>query len=190
MFPHSNLAPSPLLKVKLNKFIVILCAQRMLGVDPHQFFILDFPISSSIFSNFYLAEDYDEELATVHVRRLLDIVACTTSFGPSAIKETKNEKNVRATAAAAALDTKSSKKSSKNQGNNKQQSSPPSTPTPPPTASQQSSKDAASIEGEGEMSSSCPKLGSFYEFFSLSHLTPPLQCKQVNPLLLFYYCYY
>lgn len=181
------------MKVKLNKFIVILVtsAQRIFGVDPHQFFILDFPILSSIFSNIYFTEDYDEERATVHVRRLLDIVACTTSFGPSATKEMKNDKNVRATATAtaAALDTKSSKKSSKNQGNNKQQSSPPSTPTPPPTASQQSSKDAASIEGEGEMSSSCPKLGSFYEFFSLSHLTPPLQCKQVNPLRLFYYCY-
>ncbi|KAJ6390642.1 hypothetical protein OIU77_024785 [Salix suchowensis] len=66
-------------------------------------------------------EDYDEELAVAHVRRLLDIVACTTCFGPSA-----------------------------------------------------TSKDVP-VDAEGDTSHSCPKLGSFYEFFSLSHLTPPLQ---------------
>ncbi|KAL3517293.1 hypothetical protein ACH5RR_024195 [Cinchona calisaya] len=111
-------------------------------------------------------EDYDENSAAAHVRRLLDIVACTTCFGPSASKDAKADKN--------AQDTKSSKKSSKsNGGNNKQQqSSPPSTPTPQQTAPQQPSKE---IDGEGDMSSACPKLGSFYEFFSLSHLTPPLQ---------------
>ncbi|KAK6918224.1 hypothetical protein RJ641_016646 [Dillenia turbinata] len=39
-----------------------------------------------------------------------------------------------------------------------------------------SSKDSPSVvDGEGEMSNSCPKLGCFYDFFSLSHLTPPLQ---------------
>uniref|UniRef100_J3MKA8 Clustered mitochondria protein N-terminal domain-containing protein n=3 Tax=Oryza brachyantha TaxID=4533 RepID=J3MKA8_ORYBR len=27
-------------------------------------------------------EEYDEESAVAHIRRLLDIVACTTSFGP------------------------------------------------------------------------------------------------------------
>ncbi|KAK3194624.1 hypothetical protein Dsin_025934 [Dipteronia sinensis] len=47
-------------------------------------------------------------------------------------------------------------------------------PPPPPSKSSKSLDDAA-IDGDGEMSNSCPKLGSFYEFFSLSHLTPPLQ---------------
>lgn len=129
------------------------------------------------FSINYFTEDYDEESATAHVRRLLDIVACTTSFGPSATKELKSEKNVR----VAPDSGKSSKKSSKKHGNNKRQSSPtlPSTASQqPPSSAAAASKDvAASMEGEGEMSSSCPKLGSFYEFFSLSHLTPPLQCK-------------
>ncbi|CAL5383147.1 unnamed protein product [Camellia sinensis] len=111
-----------------------------------------------------IEEDYDEESATAHVRRVLDIVACTTSFGPSAIKESNAEsgKNARG-----AQDTKAAKKSGKSPANNKKSSSPPSTPP-------QSPKDV-SVEGEGEMSNSCPKLGSFYEFFSLSHLTPPLQ---------------
>ncbi|KAA8520744.1 hypothetical protein F0562_014984 [Nyssa sinensis] len=113
-------------------------------------------------------EDYDEESATAHVRRLLDIVACTTCFGPSASKDAKCDssgKNARV-----AQDNKNAKKSGKSQTINKQSS--PS-PQPPPQSSS-SSKDA-SVEGEGEVSNSCPKLGSFYEFFSLSHLTPPLQ---------------
>ncbi|PSS03941.1 Protein TSS like [Actinidia chinensis var. chinensis] len=114
-------------------------------------------------------EDYDEESATAHVRRVLDVVTCTTSFGPSAIKESKTEpvKNARG-----AQDTKIAKKSSKSAANNKPTSPPSPSPSPPPPA--QSSKDA-SVEGEGEIGNSCPKLGSFYEFFSLSHITPPLQ---------------
>lgn len=78
-----------------------------------------------------------------HVRRLLDIVACTTSFGPSS-------------------PPKNGAKSSKSQ-------SPPA---------KQSPKDAAAADGDGEISHSCPKLDSFYEFFSLSDLTAPLQCTQ------------
>lgn len=85
-------------------------------------------------------EDYEEDGAVDHVRRLLDIVACTTSFGPSS-------------------PPKNAAKSSKSQ--------------PPPA--KQSPKDAAAADGDGEISHSCPKLESFYEFFSLSHLTAPLQ---------------
>ncbi|PSS24222.1 Protein TSS like [Actinidia chinensis var. chinensis] len=112
-----------------------------------------------------IEEDYDEESATAHVRRVLDIVACSTSFGPSAIKESKTVKNARG-----AQDTKIVKKSGRSPANNK----PTPPPSPPPSPPAQSSKDAL-LEGEGEISNSCPKLGSFYEFFSLSHLTPPLQ---------------
>ncbi|KAI8023162.1 Protein TSS [Camellia lanceoleosa] len=100
-------------------------------------------------------EDYDEESATAHVRRVLDIAACTSSVGPSAIKD--SGKNARG-----AQHNKAAKKSGESQS-----------PSPP-----QSPKDAAvegEGEGEGELSNSCPKFGSFYEFFSLSHLTPPLQ---------------
>ncbi|KAH7864040.1 hypothetical protein Vadar_024934 [Vaccinium darrowii] len=112
-------------------------------------------------------EDYDEESATAQVRRVLDIVACTTSFGSSAIKDSKVEscKNAR----GAAQDTKTGKKSGKSPANKQSSSS-----SPPQSPSTQASKDA-SVEGEGEISNSCPRLGSFYEFFSLSHLTPPLQ---------------
>lgn len=91
-------------------------------------------------------EEYDEHSATAHVRRLLDIVACTTSFGPSSAASVKDAHD---------------KKLKKSPDNSKNHSSP--------------ATEKASVEGEGEMSDTCPKLGSFYEFFSLSHLTPPLQ---------------
>ncbi|XP_030965320.1 protein TSS [Quercus lobata] len=79
-------------------------------------------------------EEYDEEeLAVSHVRRVLDIVACTTSFG--AWGSSKNN----------------SPKSDENANKSK------------------------SDEEEEMTRHSCPKLGTFYHFFSLSHLTPPLQ---------------
>ncbi|CAN4111448.1 unnamed protein product [Withania somnifera] len=117
-----------------------------------------------------IEEDYDEESATAHIRRLLDIVACTTSFGPSGTnaKELKTESNKNA------QDNKSAKKSNKVRANDKS-SSPPQTPTSVAAPAQHLGKDAASVDVDGEMSNTCPKIGSFYEFFSLSHLTPPLQ---------------
>lgn len=117
------------------------------------YFTGTFSVTNVVFF-FPTAEDYDEDAAAVHVRRLLDIVACTTCFGPSAADAGKN-----------AQDKNSGKKSNKAPANAKQ-----SSPPPGPTSSSVG-------EGEGEMSNSCPTLGSFYEFFSLSHLTPPLQCE-------------
>ncbi|KAI3741379.1 hypothetical protein L1987_59051 [Smallanthus sonchifolius] len=110
-----------------------------------------------------IEEDYDAETATAHVRRLLDIVACTTSFGPSPVIKEDSGKNVP--------EIKAAKKTSKAQQNHKRVSSPQ---TPAPPSQQPPSKDI-SVDGEGELSNSSPKLGSFYEFFSLSHLTPPIQ---------------
>ncbi|TKY72042.1 TSS protein [Spatholobus suberectus] len=92
-------------------------------------------------------EDYDEERAVAQVRRLLDIVACTTSFGPSPPPPAKN---------AAGTVQKPGKYEA------------------PPA--KQSAKDAAAVaDVDGEISHSCPKLENFYEFFSLSHLTAPIQ---------------
>lgn len=87
-----------------------------------------------------MAEDYDEESATAHVRRVLDIVACTTCFGPSPPP-------------------------------------PAAAPAPPlaPSASGHQKKDVSpSVDGDVEMGDA--QLGCFYEFFSLSNLTPPVQC--------------
>ncbi|GAB4861593.1 hypothetical protein Ancab_036786 [Ancistrocladus abbreviatus] len=121
-------------------------------------------------------EEYDEESAAAHVRRLLDIVACTTNLGSSGnVKDSNNvvedRKNVRG------QDSRLSRK------NGKQPS-----PTPPATAencgtekmasSTTGKDDLSMMDEEGETSNACLKLGSFYEFFSLSHLTPPIQLIQ------------
>ena len=99
--------------------------------------------------------DYNEGTAMAHVRRLLDFVACTTCFGPSPEKS-DSVKNAQA----------------KGGGKNPKQTetSPPPSPAP---------KDAV-VDEAGETSHSFPKLGSFYEFFSLAHLTPPLQCISLS----------
>ncbi|CAK9165776.1 unnamed protein product [Ilex paraguariensis] len=118
-------------------------------------------------------EEYDEDGAAAHVRRLLDIVACTTSFGSSASKESKCDSGKN----AQDKDKKSAKKSIKSHGNSKNSSPPsPHSPSPKPSpTTYPAKKDASAVDGDGDMSNSCPKLGTFYEFFSLSHLIPPLQ---------------
>ncbi|KAI4328908.1 hypothetical protein L6164_021226 [Bauhinia variegata] len=109
-------------------------------------------------------EDYDEDRAVAHVRRLLDIVACTTSFGPSPASSRDGAK-------PDASKTTQDKSSTIPKAPKPQSAAANATASP-----KQSSKDsAADVDGDGEISHSCPKLGSFYEFFSLSHLTPPLQ---------------
>ncbi|KAG6393180.1 hypothetical protein SASPL_147416 [Salvia splendens] len=120
-------------------------------------------------------EDYDEGSATAHVRRLLDIVACTTSFGPSAAKGSSpaasSKGGEEGKDGRGSQDGKVSKKAIKSpRAKSKKESSPP-----PPAESEAKEGSAAAIDREGEMSNTSPKLGSFYEFFSLSHLTPPLQ---------------
>ncbi|XP_062190047.1 protein REDUCED CHLOROPLAST COVERAGE 1 isoform X2 [Phragmites australis] len=123
-------------------------------------------------------EEYNEERAVEHVRRLLDIVACTTSFGPppppppplspkdgDAAKELSNSSSSSKAAASASSGGRR-------------------TASPPPAAGaakdSSAAKEAAakestaSAELEAEMSGACPRLGAFYEFFSLANLTPPL----------------
>ncbi|KAJ6799447.1 protein TSS [Iris pallida] len=89
-------------------------------------------------------EGYDEERAVGHVRRLLDIVACTSFFGDA------GPKPAPAKTPASGGD-----------GAHKSAAAPVAKEVPP--------------EIEAEMNGACPKLGAFYEFFSLSNLTPPIQ---------------
>ncbi|XP_038984987.1 protein TSS isoform X2 [Phoenix dactylifera] len=100
-------------------------------------------------------EDYDEESAVAHVRRLLDIVACTSCFGPSPAKDSagKDAKD------SAGKDAKRSAAGAGGVASHKT--------SPPPKE--------APADVEAEMNGACPRLGAFYEFFSLSHLTPPVQ---------------
>ncbi|CAL9081594.1 unnamed protein product [Musa textilis] len=115
-----------------------------------------------------VGEDYDEERALAHVRRLLDLLCSTTWFGPSPPATPPPPPKDAPPAVAAA--TKDGKKSGGESGSRKappdpqRQAQPPTSPT----------KDLPA-DLEAEMSGACPRLGAFYEFFSLANLTPPIQ---------------
>ncbi|KAL8162970.1 hypothetical protein V2J09_014459 [Rumex salicifolius] len=99
-------------------------------------------------------EDYTEEQAVAHLRRLLDIVACTNAFGSKPVRSGSKE--------PALVDDKAP------------------APTPTPVAGNATDKkptaDDAAEKGDAPVSL-CPppKLSEFYDFFSFSHLTPPIQ---------------
>lgn len=124
-------------------------------------------------------EDYTEVSQSIaHVRRLLDIVACTTCF---------NNKQ---------KDGKSESRSKKTKNNNKNNSSSSNSRTPsPPSSSHGPSSNGETRHGsssEPSVSASSesldmvaihptPKLSNFYDFFSFSHLTPPvLSLKRIE----------
>ncbi|KAG8379796.1 hypothetical protein BUALT_Bualt07G0126600 [Buddleja alternifolia] len=107
-------------------------------------------------------EDYtDESRAVSHVRRLLDIVACTTRVakhkGGGGGTESRPKKNKSQQSAAVAPPPNGELRSPE---------------TPPPAISE--SYDMVAIHP-------IPKLSDFYEFFSFSHLSPPiLHLKRVE----------
>ncbi|KAJ8448788.1 hypothetical protein Cgig2_011409 [Carnegiea gigantea] len=89
-----------------------------------------------------IEEDYSENDAVGHVRRLLDIVACTTAFGSN-----PNQK-------AGSTRTRDGGAAENGEAENAKAANVPA--------------------GEVNL---CPppRLGQFYDFFSFSHLTPPIQ---------------
>ncbi|KAK6126997.1 hypothetical protein DH2020_039263 [Rehmannia glutinosa] len=133
-------------------------------------------------------QEYTEGQTVAHIRRLLDIVACTTFFGGSS----SSPKNGRAGAkdsgpkesgstasesgseyAAAASDSSPKPKAADKKGGGAiagvSRTSKPESPASgaPDTADK---GDAAAA-----MMYPPPRLGQFYDFFSFSHLTPPIQ---------------
>ncbi|XP_044485664.1 protein TSS-like [Mangifera indica] len=112
-------------------------------------------------------EDYaDEAQAVAHVRRLLDIVACTTRFSKS--------RNTRS--------PPSSESRSKKNGSRPHQ---PTSNTPAPSDDRNGLRPTLESDGASftsPISSSwdmaairpTPKLSEFYDFFSFSHLSPPI----------------
>lgn len=114
---------------------------------------------------YFLTEDYNEESqATTHVRRLLDIIACTTKFG-------KPKRNIPGP------DSSKPKKNGKAHNQNKSGLSPPVTPNGETRVGSPMSEPPASpiSENVGMVAiHPTPKLSDFYEFFSFSNLTPPI----------------
>lgn len=146
--------------------------------------------------NCSLAEDYTSDLAVAHVRRVLDIVACTHFFGPSQQVKLKNSQVQSKDGAAeqdessgnADADEPSAREAGKvangvlaEVGENAasgrvDREKPILKGKPEAMAAMAAAKEATE---KGDMAGMCPpsKLGQFYEFFSFSHITPPIQCE-------------
>ena len=108
-----------------------------------------------------LVEDYTEEAqAIAHVRRLLDIVACTSRFAKARRALTSPHSKAR--------------KSSKAQNNQKNNPSPPTTPNGETRVGSPAGVSPISDNLGMVAIHPTPKLSDFYEFFSFSHLTPPI----------------
>ncbi|KGN65188.1 protein TSS [Cucumis sativus] len=129
-----------------------------------------------------LQEDYTEELAVAHIRRLLDIVACTTSFGGSSNSPKSPPRTTPKdlTSKESCLTDYEAALPSPETGDKK-------VATGPGDGAQNlrhGPKGLRCLDGSNDGSekadgsiSMClpPRLGQFYEFFSFSYLTPPLQ---------------
>ncbi|CAN4084362.1 unnamed protein product [Withania somnifera] len=121
-------------------------------------------------------EDYTEEQSVAHIKRLLDIVACTTSFGGSSSSPKSPGRTGTEPGSENALTESKSTKPKKPSGS----------PTSGGLKSKSSNPNAASLCGgfdtgdaaeKGDPAMMCPppRLGQFYDFFSFAHLTPPIQ---------------
>ncbi|KAL3840684.1 hypothetical protein ACJIZ3_025275 [Penstemon smallii] len=132
-----------------------------------------------------IEEEYTEEQAVSHIRRLLDIVACTLFFGGSssspkpATRTGTKDSGPKVScstdpdpgpgnAAPEPLKLKSADK--------KTAGSPKAKPAKPEVLSA-GGEDTAEKGGDtaAALLYPPPKLGQFYDFFSFSHLTPPIQ---------------
>ncbi|XP_042399985.1 protein TSS-like isoform X1 [Zingiber officinale] len=117
-------------------------------------------------------EEYTEELAVAHIRRLLDVIACTTAFGASPERNGGPASPPTAGGDGGKGDTRPGDAARSGETNG-----------------EECKDEADGIAGRKKVdfiSSTVnvhkddplyppPKLGQFYEFFSFSHLTPPLQ---------------
>ncbi|KAL9151085.1 hypothetical protein ABFS82_11G030600 [Erythranthe guttata] len=138
-------------------------------------------------------EEYSEEPAVAHIRRVLDIAACTTFFGGSS----SSPKNVRPGSKDAGAKESDSTTSETGFDNAAADSSPKPKPADkkaagtvagvskakPEKSEVTVSTDVASAgpdaadkgDATAAMMYPPPRLGQFYDFFSFSHLTPPIQ---------------
>ncbi|RZS11878.1 hypothetical protein BHM03_00043256 [Ensete ventricosum] len=150
----------------------------MASLEAHVRIILRRPTYCEVFEH-YITEEYTEELAVAHIRRLLDIVACTTTFGAAPPRHAggtaalssgsigKGDTKPSDTAKAAETISEAPKtEATAGSPNTKAGSKKPDSPT---------SAVAGAASYKDEPLYPPPKLAQFYDFFSFSHLTPPLQ---------------
>ena len=105
----------------------------------------------------------------------------TTCFGhpPPPTPQPTSPKDAPSESASAAASKVRKKSGGAGAGGNRK--SPPddqgqSQPKSPSQSLAAAAKDSTA-DLEAEMSGACPRLGAFYEFFSLANLTPPIQCE-------------
>lgn len=136
--------------------------------DHSTFFLLFFFFGNDFIFLIFCLEDYTEEQAVAHIRRLVDIVACTTSFGSSSSSSprTPGSAPVPAPVGSNSKDSGLDEGDQNGDEHNAVQKTKVSSPIPV----------AGDKGGESAMYPP-PRLGQFYDFFSLAHLTPPLHCK-------------
>ncbi|PON35972.1 N-terminal acetyltransferase A, auxiliary subunit [Parasponia andersonii] len=122
-------------------------------------------------------EDYTEEAqAVAHIRRLLDLVACTTRF-------TKPKRS------PSSPDSKSRKSISRPNNQQARNSGPPPTPSDGGDVRTRSPQSEPSVPAISEIFGMAaihptPKLSEFYDFFSFPHLFPPIlhlrRCEDIE----------
>lgn len=117
-----------------------------------------------IYKSALITEKYTEEQqAVAHVRRLLDIVACTTRYD-----KPKNGKPNSPTASAV--------------GSGKTRTRDPVTNADPPPENGELTAPPAIESLDMAAIHPIPKLSDFYDFFSFSQLSPPIICEFVSSL--------
>ncbi|XP_051150237.1 protein REDUCED CHLOROPLAST COVERAGE 2 [Andrographis paniculata] len=128
-------------------------------------------------------EDYTEDLAVSHIRRLLDIVASTTFFGGSPCSPKTGGRTGNKEPGSQATGSTEKESGSeitvpdavpKPKHDGKTAIPPKGKPEAPAAAD--GGADAAE-KGEAAVTMMCPppRLGQFYDFFSFAHLTSPFQ---------------
>nr|AWY63023.1 tetratricopeptide repeat-like superfamily protein [Erythranthe lewisii] len=134
-------------------------------------------------------EEYTEEAAVAHIRRLLDIAACTTFFGGSSSSPkivrtgTKDSapKEPDSSTSETGLDNAASDSSPKPKAKavgtvaGVSKAKPEKSELIASTDVASAGTDTADKGDAAAMMYPPPKLGQFYDFFSFSHLTPPIQ---------------
>ncbi|KAL3643023.1 Protein REDUCED CHLOROPLAST COVERAGE 2 [Castilleja foliolosa] len=131
-------------------------------------------------------EEYTEGQAVAHIRRLLDIVACTTYFGSSSsslkagARTGSKDIGPRETVSSESepgLQNEAADLSPKPGTADKKVAVSPKYKPGKPEAPASASGLETAMKGEDAAAMMCPplRLGQFYDFFSFSHLTPPIQ---------------
>ncbi|KAJ8562147.1 hypothetical protein K7X08_011438 [Anisodus acutangulus] len=114
-----------------------------------------------------IEEDYTEEQSVAHIKKLLDVVACTISFNGSSTSPKPTGRTGTEPGPENALKPKTNEP--------KKSGSPKPSKTVPATVYGGADGGDAAEKGDPAMMCPPPRLGQFYDFFSLSHLTPPIQ---------------